>query len=87
MYSMLGFQVQHVAAARSGDGGLDVYATKGCDLDEMRPVDGFVDFRRWPETLCACRIAFGLPRLKGAIGKSSHRTQQGGPNHRGPGSD
>ncbi len=31
----LGFQVQHVAAARSGDGGVDVYATKGDDLDEV----------------------------------------------------
>ncbi|MBM4043269.1 MAG: restriction endonuclease [Planctomycetes bacterium] len=30
-----GFEVQHVAASRSGDGGVDVYATKGSDLDEV----------------------------------------------------
>ncbi|MEK7711053.1 MAG: restriction endonuclease, partial [Planctomycetota bacterium] len=29
----LGFVVQHIAAARRGDGGVDLYATKGSDLD------------------------------------------------------
>lgn len=29
----LGFTVQHVAAARSGDRGVDLYATKGTDFD------------------------------------------------------
>ena len=29
----LGFTVQHVAATRRGDSGIDVYATKGNDLD------------------------------------------------------
>jgi hypothetical protein len=31
----LGFAVEHIAASRHGDGGIDVYATKGRDLDEM----------------------------------------------------
>lgn len=29
----LGFDVQHVAASGRGDNGIDVYATKGADLD------------------------------------------------------
>lgn len=31
----LGFTVHHVSASRRGDRGVDVYATKGCDLDEV----------------------------------------------------
>jgi hypothetical protein len=31
----LGFEVAHVAASRNGDNGVDVYATKGADLDEV----------------------------------------------------
>lgn len=31
----LGFAVEHIAASRNGDGGIDVYATRGHDLDEM----------------------------------------------------
>ncbi|MFA9210494.1 MAG: restriction endonuclease, partial [Moraxellaceae bacterium] len=31
----LGFKVEHVAAARRGDRGVDVFATKGVDLDEV----------------------------------------------------
>lgn len=31
----LGFAVEHIAASRHGDGGIDVYATRGRDLDEM----------------------------------------------------
>jgi hypothetical protein len=31
----LGFSVQHIAAARRGDAGVDVYATKGSDLDQV----------------------------------------------------
>jgi hypothetical protein len=31
----LGFEVEHVAASRRGDQGVDVYATKGTDLDEV----------------------------------------------------
>ncbi len=32
----LGFTVEHVAASRRGDNGVDVYATKGVDLDAVR---------------------------------------------------
>jgi len=32
----LGFEVEHVAASRNGDNGVDVYASKGEDLDEVR---------------------------------------------------
>jgi len=32
----LGFSVEHVSASRSGDKGIDIYATKGADLDEVR---------------------------------------------------
>lgn len=31
----LGFVVQHIAASRRGDGGVDLYATKGSDLDSV----------------------------------------------------
>ena len=31
----LGFEVEHVAASRRGDQGVDVYARKGADLDEI----------------------------------------------------
>ena len=31
----LGFTVEHIATSRHGDGGIDVYATKGRDFDEM----------------------------------------------------
>ncbi|HYV34760.1 MAG TPA: restriction endonuclease [Gemmataceae bacterium] len=31
----LGFSVQHVSAAKAGDGGVDVYASKGDDLEEV----------------------------------------------------
>jgi hypothetical protein len=31
----LGFEVEHVAASRTGDQGVDVYARKGADLDEI----------------------------------------------------
>jgi restriction endonuclease Mrr len=33
--SSLGFAVEHAAAARSGDDGVDVYARKGTDLEEV----------------------------------------------------
>jgi len=32
----LGFTVEHVAASRRGDNGVDIYATKGVDLDAVR---------------------------------------------------
>jgi hypothetical protein len=32
----LGFEVQHVSASRKGDNGVDVYAVKGTDLEEVR---------------------------------------------------
>lgn len=32
----LGFSVAHVAASRCGDDGVDIFATKGADLDEVR---------------------------------------------------
>jgi len=35
LMSCLGFDVEHVAASRHGDGGVDVYATKGADLDRV----------------------------------------------------
>ena len=33
LMSALGFRVQHVAASKSGDKGVDIYATKGSDFD------------------------------------------------------
>lgn len=36
LLSSLGFAVEHVAAGRRGDGGVDVYATKGDDLETVR---------------------------------------------------
>ena len=32
----LGFHVEHIAASESADNGVDVYAVKGEDLDEVR---------------------------------------------------
>ena len=35
LMALLGFDVEHVAASGRGDRGVDVYATKGADLDEV----------------------------------------------------
>mgnify|MGYP003390185457 CR=1 FL=1 len=35
LMAKLGFQVQHVAASRHGDNGVDVFATKGSDFDRV----------------------------------------------------
>jgi restriction endonuclease Mrr len=35
MMESMGFAVEHIAAARQGDNGIDLFATKGSDLEEV----------------------------------------------------